>query len=137
MVATWAFMFAARYGFFADSEVPFGRLQPYVAVGPAIMFSSMKPKLQASEGVFGGSDLNMSPGNQSSTNIALAVDAGIRYMCLKNVSIDISFKYRYAQPHFDYTGLNLTPTGSDAYATFSLNPTYNLLSGQVGVAYHF
>ena len=105
MVATWAFMFAGRYGFFPDSEVPFGRLQPYVAVGPAIMFSSLKPKVLANEvslttGIPTGFVLTNSPGSQSSTNICLAVDAGIRYMCLKNVSIDISFKYRYAQPSY-------------------------------------
>ena len=134
MAATWAFMFAARYGFFADSEVPFGRLQPYVAVGPAIMFTSLKPKLQTNMIPSGAPDLQMSPGNQSSTNIALAVDAGIRYMALKNVSIDISFKYRYAQPSYSYSGIN---AADGAPASFTLNPTYNLFSGQVGVAYHF
>jgi hypothetical protein len=134
MAATWAFMFAARYGFLQDSEVPFGRLQPYVAVGPAIMFTSLKPKLNATMVPSGKADLQMSPGNDADATIALAVDAGIRYMCLKNVSIDLSFKYRYAQPSFSYSGIN----GADgALASFKLNPTYNLFSGQLGVAYHF
>jgi opacity protein-like surface antigen len=135
MVASWAFMLSARYGFFQDSEVPFGRLQPYIGVGPAIMFSSMKPKglariRQAGDGI----DLNINPGSQSSTDIALAVDGGVRYMALKNVSFDISFKWRYAQPHYTFQGQN----GTDFVpARFSINPTYNLLSTQVGVAYHF
>jgi hypothetical protein len=127
MAATWAFMFAGRYGFFPDSEVPFGRLQPYVAVGPAVMFTTLDPKLQTN-------GLSLSGGADTEAVIALAVDAGIRIMALKNVSFDISFKYRYAQPSFSYSGIN---GANGAPASFKLNPTYNLFSGQLGVAYHF
>jgi len=136
MAATWAFMLAGRYGFFPDSDVPFGRLQPYVAVGPAIMFTSMKPKIwTAVLAPDGGHDLTYSPGNQSSTDIALAVDAGIRYMALKNVSIDLSFKYRYAQPHYEFTGQDFSFVWVPA--RLKMDPTLNLYSFQVGVAYHF
>ena len=139
MAATWAFMFAARYGFFQDSEVPFGRLQPYVAVGPAVMFTSMKPKIwtqinQATGLISPITDLVINPGNQSSTNLALAVDAGFRYMALKNVSFDVSFKYRYAQPSYTFNGQD---GGLGIPATFKLSPSLNLYSAQVGVAYHF
>ncbi len=140
-IATWAFMFAARYGFFPDSEVPFGRLQPYVAVGPAVMFSSMKPKINTFfvGGVVNGFNAsNFSPGNQGSTNIALAADAGVRYMALKNVSIDISFKYRYAQPTYTFGGRDANNlNGFQGPATMKLNPVYDLYSFQAGVAYHF
>jgi hypothetical protein len=127
MAATWAFMLAGRYGFFPDSEVPFGRLQPYVAVGPAVMFTAMNPKLLAN-------GLSMSPGGDTQAVIALEVESGISYMATKKVSIDLSFKYRYAQPSFSYSGLN---AADGAPASFKLNPTYNLFSGQLGVAYHF
>ncbi|MFZ0051319.1 MAG: hypothetical protein WAK96_06050 [Desulfobaccales bacterium] len=136
-IATWAFMFAGRYGFYPDSEVPFGRLQPYVAVGPAIMFSSMSPKIttRGVVGSFAGYPYaQISPVGQASTNIALAVDSGIRYMCTKNVSIDLSFKYRYAQPSYSFAGFDTNISGLE---TFKLNPVYQLFSGQVGVAYHF
>jgi len=134
MVATWAFMLAARYGFFQDSEVPFGRLQPYVAVGPAVMFSSRDAKISA-PGVNVNTGLNVISGaglgSTGSTNIALAAEAGLRYMCLKNVSVDISFKYRYANPSYNFSDI------SGSGVSVSFQPTYNLFSGQVGVAYHF
>jgi opacity protein-like surface antigen len=117
-VATWAFMFAARYGFFQDSEVPFGRLQPYVAVGPAVMFSTRDLKLSSPAGPA------LSQGSESSANIALTVEAGLRYMMLKNVSLDASFKYRFASPRFVFDSMDW-------------RPDYDLFSGQLGVAYHF
>jgi opacity protein-like surface antigen len=140
-VATWAFMFAARYGFFPDSDVPFGRLQPYVAVGPAIMFSTQRPKIDNGTPIIN----SFSPGSSDSVDIALAVDAGLRYMCLKNVSIDLSFKYRYANPGYNYSGnLGLGVLGITAQAALptipvrtTYSPDLNLFSVQLGAAYHF
>jgi hypothetical protein len=121
--ATPAFMFAGRYGLFPDAEVPFGRLQPYVAVGPGILFSSQNPKftyVDSSGNRYG----NTYGGGGYSVVICLAVDAGLRYMALTNVSIDVFFKYRYSEPEYKFSG-------------FTLRPTYALFAGGLGAAYHF
>ncbi len=115
--ANLAFMFAARYGFLPDSEVPFGRLQPYLAVGPAVLFSWQDPTI-----------VGLGLGSKSSTDIALAVEAGIRWMALKNVSLDLSFKYRWAEPSYEYNVFG-TPV--------ELDPTYHVFIGALGAAYHF
>ncbi|RJR36119.1 MAG: hypothetical protein C4567_13975 [Deltaproteobacteria bacterium] len=128
--ATLAFMFAARYGFFKDSEVPFGRLQPYIGVGPAIMWTTQEPKV-----TFRSTGHNVDFDSEGSTNIALAVDAGVRYMALKNVSLDLSFRYRYTNPSYSYTGVISGPGQSTA--SFRYEPTLNLFSVQLGAAYHF
>jgi outer membrane protein W len=112
---TWAFMLAARYGFMQDNEVPFGRLQPYVGVGPAIFFS--------------GQDYNfagLTQGYKSSTDLGLAVEAGLRYFLASNVSVEATFKYRYFEPKY-----NFSPLGA------SIQSSTNLFSGQFGLAYHF
>jgi hypothetical protein len=120
--ASLAFMFAGRYGFFPDEEVPFGRLQPYVGVGPGIIISWQSPKLTYLDSF--GNFYHFSPGSKTSVNLCLAVDAGLRYMALTNVSIDVFFEYRYAEPEYHVSG-------------FTLRPTYNLLAGGIGAAYHF
>ena len=130
-VATWAFMFSGRYGFLPDSEVPFGRLQPYVGVGPAILFTAMKPQAVVYSGGTVGGYAN--PSNDFQVVPALAVDAGIRYMVFPHVSVDISFRYRYAQPNFKF---NFTDIHGGA-SSLNFAPTYNLFSGMFGVAYHF
>jgi opacity protein-like surface antigen len=127
--ATLAFMFAARYGFLPDSEVPFGRLQPYIGVGPAVMFTGQQPYIRVP---ISGYQANGS--SQSTAVIALAVDAGVRWMALKNVSIDLCFNYRFAQPSFDF---NYVDPFSFLEHRFTLDPTLHIFGGKLGAAYHF
>jgi opacity protein-like surface antigen len=107
-------MFVGRYGFLPDSEVPFGRLQPYIAVGPAVFFSG-----QSSDDM----------GSASSTDVALVVESGIRYMALKNVSINLAFRYRYVRPTYTYNGIIL--------GSVTQTQTFNLFNAILGVSYHF
>ena len=37
----WTFLFMAHYGFLRDSEVPTGRINPYIGVGPAIVWTGI------------------------------------------------------------------------------------------------
>jgi hypothetical protein len=83
----WTFLFMAHYGFLRDSEVPSGRINPYIGVGPAILFS--------------GFESPVGNGSAGATNVALVVEPGIRWMCLSNVSIDTSMRWRYAAPSYD------------------------------------
>ncbi len=124
---TWAFMFAARYGFMQDSEVPFGRLQPYIAVGPAIFFTSQTPTINIG-------NIGISPNAKDSQNVGLAVETGLRYFFNRCISAEASFKYRTFHLSNTYGhrifGTN-TIVNADAKADF------NLFSGQIGLAYHF
>jgi len=91
----WTFLFMAHYGFLRDSEVPSGRINPYIGVGPAILWS--------------GIENPVSNGTANAINVALVVEPGIRWMALPNVSIDTAMRYRYAAPSYD-VGSNTTLT---------------------------
>jgi len=88
----WTFLFMAHYGFLPDSEVPSGRINPYLGVGPAVVFSGADFTLPTNNKTFN------SHFGTSQTNVALVVEPGIRWMCFKNVSVDTAFRYRYAVP---------------------------------------
>jgi hypothetical protein len=107
----WTFLFMAHYGFMPDSEVPTGRIVPYIGVGPAILWSGF-------EGPFGGSGVN-------AMNVALVVEPGIRWMALPNVSIDTAMRYRYAVPSYDL-GDNI-----------ELRPTLHQIAFLIRANYHF
>uniref|UniRef100_A0A7V6A3M9 Outer membrane protein beta-barrel domain-containing protein n=1 Tax=Desulfobacca acetoxidans TaxID=60893 RepID=A0A7V6A3M9_9BACT len=83
-VATWGFLPVLRLGFVKDDEVPFGRFQPYLGVGPAVFLVRFNN--------FSGSEV--AP--------ALMLDGGVRYMLNKRFSLDLFLRYRYARPNIAY-----------------------------------
>jgi opacity protein-like surface antigen len=108
-----AFVFYAHYGFLKDSDVPVGRLHPYIGVGPAIAFSSLQIK---------------GYGTSTAANVALAVEGGIRYVLTASVTLDLALRYRYVQPDYSY---NIP--GGKADVSFTAHSFTPLLR----VAYHF
>ncbi len=120
--ATWtlALHIVGRYGFLPDQEVPFGRLQPYVGLGPGLVM------------VYDEVD--------SAKNFAIDVMAGVRYMLLKNVSTFVEFKYSHQfdiemESHAFIPVLANGAQGTLQRGTAHL--TYDSHRVVLGVAYHF
>jgi opacity protein-like surface antigen len=67
-------------------------------------------------------------GSSSSVDIALVTEAGVRYMALKNVSLDAAFRYRYAAPNYNFP----YPAGS-----LDLSHDSHQFSALFRVSYHF
>ena len=108
----------ARYGFLKDKEVNFGRLQPYVGIGPGW------------EVVYGTFD--------SSKNFAIEAMGGIRYMLTDKVSLFVEYKYSY-QFNIEYQDVHFNQTtvkiGNSPNSTFIFNfPHHRFI---LGIAYHF
>ena len=101
----WTFLFMAHYGFMPDSEVPGGRINPYIGIGPALVWTGVQYSIPTAvntryHGNMGG----------DSMNVALVVEPGIRWMCFKNVSVDTAFRYRYAAPSWSNGPVTINTT---------------------------
>jgi len=125
-IPTLSFMVYGHYGFFPDSVVPIGRVHPYLAVGPAVAWTA----------------LDLGPyglGTQTSTNIALAAEGGVRFILLPNVTWDIGLRYRYLVPSA------WTASGNVSVAGYVLSPgavraqvdSINAFTVLTRVNYHF
>lgn len=79
------------YGFYPNEESPFGRLIPYIGLGPAFFLSWGK-----------ASSFSV----HSKNDIGLFTEVGVRYMALKKVSLDLSLRYRYPLTSFGFKGIN-------------------------------
>jgi opacity protein-like surface antigen len=104
----WTFLFMAHYGFMPDSEVPSGRINPYIGVGPAIVWSGFD---------LGGRNID-------ATNVALVVEPGIRWVALPNVSIDTAFRWRYCAPSYSINNVNLNVSPLNQFS-FLLRANYH------------
>lgn len=104
-----SFMF--RYGFLKDKEVTFGRLQPYIGIGPGF------------EVVYGKFD--------SQKNFAIEALAGVKYMVTQKVGLFLEYKFSY-QFAIEYQDV-ITSNGNTYTFTQDL-PHHRFVAG---VSYHF
>jgi opacity protein-like surface antigen len=101
-VLTFLFMF--HYGFFPDSEVPSGRVNPYIGVGPALVWTKVEGTIPTFHDPYSQFSSN---GADNAMNVALVVEPGVRFMAMKNVSIDLAMRWRYSAPSWDINGVTI------------------------------
>jgi opacity protein-like surface antigen len=116
----WTFLFMAHYGFLRDDVAPSGRINPYLGVGPAIVWTGVSAKIPT----VGTRQFRQEAGD-SAMNVALVVEPGIRWVCFKNVSIDTAMRWRYSQPSYNINNI-----------TIKVNPL-NQFACLVRANYHF
>jgi opacity protein-like surface antigen len=104
-----------RYGFLPDNEVPFGRLQPYVGVGP-------------------GGQAMWGPINTKGLRPSLEVEGGVRYILLKNLSTFV--EYKYSRVFGETLGWKVV-TPNFVYTRAIQKADLNLHKVVLGVALHF
>jgi opacity protein-like surface antigen len=112
---TTALHLVGRYGFFPDKEVPFGRLQPYVGIGPA--FTVLYEEVD------------------SAKNFGVDVMAGVRYMFTKHISAFVEYKFNYQWAVEIETHPFYLPNGTEGRGTATLD--YDSHKVVAGVSYHW
>lgn len=94
------------------------RLQPYIAVGPGIFFARIKDPSLTSDNT------------QSSTDLGLNAQAGLRYYITRHFTVFAEGKYNHVRFHFSET-----PSGN--FNLFGFNSTYNMFHVAFGLSYNF
>jgi len=112
---TTALHIVGRYGFLSDQEVPFGRLQPYVGIGPAVVV------------LYDEVD--------SAKNFGLDLMAGVRYMFTKHIGAFVEYKYNRQWDVEIESHAFYLPDGTVGRGTAHLD--FDCHKVVMGVAYHW
>ena len=96
---------------------PGHRLQPYVGVGPALYFASLK-----------GPE---APPGQSATAIGLNAELGARYYITRNWALVGEMQYHRARLGY------ISNDDNDLADPFGFRATYSALTFSLGISYHF
>jgi hypothetical protein len=110
----WTFLFMAHYGFMKDSEVPSGRINPYIGVGPAIVWTGIEGTFPYRFSV--GEKVKSSNFGDSAMNVGLVVEPGIRWVCFKNISFDTAMRYRYSVPSWQANNVTIKANPLNQFA---------------------
>jgi opacity protein-like surface antigen len=95
------------------------RLQPYIAVGPGIFFARIKDPSLTSDN------------SQSSTDIGLNAQVGLRYYITRHFTVFAEGKYNHVKFSFSET-----PPGI-GFNLFGFDSTYNMFHVAFGLSYNF
>ena len=112
----WTFLFMAHYGFLPDSEVPAGRIHPYLGVGPAIVWTGVEGTLPTGFANSTNTRSFSSNYGDHTMNVALVVEPGVRFMAFKNVSVDVAMRYRYSAPSWEGNGVTIKTNALHQFA---------------------
>ncbi len=112
---TTALHIVGRYGFLKDQDVTFGRLQPYVGIGPA--FTVLYEEVD------------------SAKNFGLDIMAGLRYMITKHISTFVEYKFNYQWDVEIESHAFYLPNGTPGRGLATLDfATHKVV---MGLAYHW
>lgn len=108
------FLFMFHYGFMKDSEIPAGRIHPYLGIGPAIVWT----QVQGTFPIFtvAGDRVRSANWGDDAMNVALVVEPGVRFVALPNVSIDVAMRYRYSAPSWEGNGVTVKTNALHQFA---------------------